>query len=271
MLSFESLCEDREAHAHLVQFCDAEEPVLANVSGYLSAGLKQGDALLVIASAKRNSSLARALQESGADLYTEFRERRVLFADAEQTLSRFMIDGQPEWGRFQRTVGALIENLQAKSDRTLRAYGEMVGILWKQREFTAAIRLEHYWNKILSSNSFHLFCSYPIDLFGKDFHPGAIDALLAAHTHLVPAHAQRGIETAIDRAMSEVLGSKAEQHRVLIRSNSRLAWPILPEAEAVILWLRSNLPSHAEEILALARQYLQPSHRTEFSSNTSSH
>ena len=254
---FESFSEDREAHGHLVQFCAAEAPVLANVSSYLAAGLKQGDALLVIASAGRNSWLARALQESGADLDTEFREHRLLFADAEQTLNRFLVDGQPDWGRFQRTIGALIDKLQAKPDRTLRAYGEMVGILWKQGEFTAAIRVEHYWNKILSASSFHLFCSYPIDLFGKDFHPGAIDALLAAHTHLVPARTHHGLEAAIDRALSEVLGPKAEEHRVLIRSNHRPAWPTMPEAEAVILWLRSNLPSHAEEVLALARQYLQ--------------
>ena len=255
---FESFTEDREAHGHLVQFCDAEAPVIANVSSYLAAGLKQGDALLVIASTDQEFFAGSRTPGIGRGSgYGIPRASAVYFADAEQTLHRFLVDGQPDWGRFQRTVGALIDRLQAKPDRTLRAYGEMVGILWKRGEFTAAIRVEHYWNKILSASSFHLFCSYPIDLFGRDFHPGAIDALLAAHTHLVPARMHHGLEAAIDRALSEVLGPKAEEYRVLVRSNHRPAWPTMPEAEAVILWLRSNLPAHAEEILALARQYLQ--------------
>ncbi len=62
-----------------------------------------------------------------------------------------MLDGQPEWGRFQGTVGSLIEKLQAKPNRTLRAYGE-----------------------ILRANSFHLFCPYSIDLRGQDFHARAV-------------------------------------------------------------------------------------------------
>jgi hypothetical protein len=34
----------------------------------------------------------------------------------------------------------------------------------------------------------------------------------------------------------------------------------MPEAETMILWIRNNLPQHADEILQRARQYYQSTH-----------
>ncbi len=245
--------------AHLVQFYNADEPLLTrNVTDYLLEGLNQGDALLVIATPERIGAVARELRESGADPEAAIRQRRLLFADAEQTLSRFMVNGQPEWQRFERTVRALIKEVGPQPDHNgLRAYGEMVGVLWKTREFSAAVRLEHFWNRLMSAHSFQLFCAYPIDVFGKDFHSGALDSLLCAHTHLLPATRNRDLDSAMDRAMDEILGANAPGLRSLINANYRPSWAEMPEAEAVILWLRQNLPACAEEIVARARQYFQ--------------
>ena len=248
---------------HVVQFYDADEPLLTrNVTDYLLEGMHQGDALLVIATAERNEALARELRESGAEPDVAIRER-LLFADAEQTLTRFMVNGQPDWQRFERTLGALIQQVRPHPDHTgLRAYGEMVGVLWEAGQFSAAVRLEQFWNRRLSADSFHLFCAYPIDLFGKDFHSAALDPLLCAHTHLLPAARNRDLVSAIDRAMDEVLGGNAQGLRALIKANYRPSWAAIPEAEAAILWLRQNLPSCAEEIIARAHQYFQAAPRT---------
>jgi hypothetical protein len=254
---------------HLVQFYDADEPLLTrNVTDYLLDGLNQGEALLVIATPERNVALARELRESGADPDAAIRQRRLLFADAEQTLTRFMVNGQPEWQRFERTVGALIQQVRPLPDNAgLRAYGEMVGVLWKAGEFAAAVSLEQFWNRLLSAHSFQLFCAYPIDVFGKDFHSGALDSVLCAHTHLLPATRNRDLDSAMDRAMDEILGANAQGLRALINANYRPSWAEMPEAEAVILWLRQNLPSCAEEILGRARQYFQAGPPTELAVN----
>ena len=45
----------------------------------------------------------------------------------------------------------------------------MVGLLWKARQFAAAIRLEQLWNKLLEQSAFSFYCAYAIDVFGKDF------------------------------------------------------------------------------------------------------
>ncbi|MGH7528201.1 MAG: hypothetical protein ACREMX_16025 [Gemmatimonadales bacterium] len=47
--------------------------------------------------------------------------------------------------------------------------------------------------------------------------------------------------------------------KALIKANYRPAWAAIPGAEAVVLWLRNNLPEHADEILGRARGYYQAS------------
>lgn len=256
MSPLEHFRDRAETPQHTVQFSSGDGPLVSKVTAYLSAGLKLGDALLVIGTADRNALLARGLEESGHDLESATAQRRLLFADADQTLQRCLVGGEPDWWRFQRTLGALIGELHSESDRTLRAYGEMVGVLWTQGQFAAAARVEQFWNKTLSATSFHLFCSYPIDVLDPDFQPTALDPILSAHTHLVSGHPHQGLTAAIERAIAEVLGPDALEPNS-IKAVGSPAWPAMPEDEALILWLRSQFPSRAGEILDLARQYVE--------------
>ena len=57
--------------------------------------------------------------------------------------------------------------------------------------------------------------------------------------------------------MQEVLGPRLEQLRESMRTNHRPAWAKVPPAEALVLWLRNNLPGTADRILARAREYYQ--------------
>jgi hypothetical protein len=259
MIPFDSLPPSPENHEHLVQFYQADEELLTkNVVNFLLDGLEQGDALLVITTPDRNRAFATGLLEAGIDPDKSHRERRLLFADAGQTLRRFMVDGQPDWRRFERTIGALIAEVRPLPDNGgLRAYGEMVGLLWQEGQFSAAIRLEQFWNKLMGANALHLFCAYPIDVFGKDFESRALDAVLCEHTHLVPAGRHQDLDSAIHRAMDEVLGADAHQLRARIDADSQPSWACMPPAETSILWLRNNLPEQADEILLRARQYYQ--------------
>jgi hypothetical protein len=66
------------------------------------------------------------------------------------------------------------------------------------------------------------------------------------------------LETALDLAMHEVLGTKVPSLRAIMRANHRPSWGVVPKSEAIILWLRNNLPGSADDILQLARQYYAP-------------
>lgn len=257
-MPWKKVLENLRPGGHLVQFYKTDEGALAeNVGCYLSEGLKQGDGVLVIATPENAEAFRAQLAEEGSDPVYAVLNGQLAFFDARETLARFMVNGQPDWQLFREVVGVAMECVRPTSgSQGLRAYGEMVGILWNNREFAAAIRLEQFWNRLLSRSYFTLFCGYAIDIFGQDFQVDALDALLSAHTHVVPA-TECGVD-AIHGAMREVLGPEAENLKLQIKANSRPGRTVMPFGETMALWIRKNLPGDADRILSLARQRCFP-------------
>ncbi|MFL5462015.1 MAG: hypothetical protein ACJ8AY_15110, partial [Gemmatimonadales bacterium] len=105
----------------------------------------------------------------------------------------------------------------------------------------------------LRNSEVSLFCAYPIDVLGPDFQSEKVDQLLCTHTHLVPLNP--GLDEALGQAMQEVLGPRLDELRESMGGNHRPAWGTIPPAEALVLWLRNNLPDSADEILTRAREY----------------
>jgi hypothetical protein len=251
------LAGETRPHSHFVQLHDAADStaLLANIGRYLADGLVRGEGGIVIATEAHREALPAAIARAGFAPVAALRDGRLVVLDAHETLDRLLVDGQPNPQRFADVVGAAIEELSARTGRRgIRAYGEMVGVLWTAERYAAAIRLEELWNTLLAGGGFELYCAYPIDIFGEGFRPDDVDALLAKHTHLVPA-GNEALQHAVERAMDEVLGQRAAGVRTLSAQQGRPAWPALPSAEATILWLRANLPVYADEIVSRARRY----------------
>jgi hypothetical protein len=180
-----------------------------------------------------------------------------VFLDAAVTLSRLLTDGVPDAELFDTVVGEALRSVRSNAGHTgVRAYGEMVGLLWKSGDSAAATRLEELWNGFLRASDVSLFCAYPIDVFSPDFQSGNVDAVLSAHTHLLPVDI--ALKDALNQALEDVLGVSADDIRNLIESNDRPCSATIPPAESMVLWLRTNLPISGAEILDRARLYYQP-------------
>jgi hypothetical protein len=244
-----------QPHDHLVQFYDRDEQLLVTKIGhYLYEGWKAGNALLVVGTATRNTAVCDQLSMLGMDPVGVINGGRLVFFDADEMVSRLLAPGQPEWSRFDALIGAAARDLIA-THGGLRAYGEMVGILWSRGQCAAAVRIEEFWNRLMQSADMSLFCAYPIDVFSKEFDMQAVDAILCAHTHVLPTGKDGEIGKAIDHAMHDVLGGRAEKLKKLVKTYFRPSWAAVPQAEGLALWLRSNLPQYAGQILDRARQY----------------
>ena len=257
-MSAQALVKKSEPHGHIVQLYEADSPALyQNVGRYLWEGLNRGEGVLVIATQEHTEAFAAELEHLGIDPLAAVQEKRLRFLDAEETMDRFMMNGKPNWKRFERTIGtALSEVRTADGGSRNRAYGEMVGLLWERGQQAAAIELEGLWNALRQTNGLQLFCGYPIDVFSKDFHSGAVDGVLAVHTHVVATDSNGDLKSAVNRAMDEVLGPAAENIRSLMNAKpQRAPWAAVPAGEAAILWLRNHLPQKADEVAARARDH----------------
>jgi hypothetical protein len=259
MSPWERLLEKPQSRGHFVQLYQRgdERPLVKNVSLYLSQGLKRGENAVVIANGGHREAFIRELAELGVDIAAAIRENWLVFFDAQETLSRFMVAGQPDWEKFRIAVGSALAKDGFRKDRPgHRAYGEMVGLLWDTGQFAAAIRLEQFWNRLLARSSFSLYCAYCIDVFGTKFHSAALDDVLCTHTHLLPSHSVSGLEAAFQLAMDEVLGLQADSLRMaLSKADNGSSRAIMPKAENIILGLRKTIPGQAEQIIGRAREY----------------
>lgn len=263
MSPWEKILERPHAGGHFVQLYESDESALGrNVGFYVSEGLKRGDGVLLIAARHHLELFTSHIDQ---DLQTLIDSGQLVMLDARETLAKFIRYGEPDWRLFHSTVSSAMRRVNpVRPDAGFRAYGEMVGVLWKSRQFAAAIRLEHMWNKLLAQWNFSLYCAYNVDIFGKRQGDGPVHELLRTHTHLVPADPERNMEKALGQAMDEVLGPDAPALRESIRASHRSSRPVMAAAEASVLWLRENLPGQAEEILSRARDhYHQFQHETE--------
>jgi hypothetical protein len=245
---------------HFVQFYRSDEPLLNRTVGrFFWDGLLRGDTLVAIATPERRECLVNQLVRLGADVASAIEERQLVLIDGEELLAEFMVNGQPDWERFQSSIANVLGRLRPSDpDAVIRAYGEMVGILWQAGNRAAAIRLEEHWNRLLHRGGVLLFCGYPIDILDNDDHCDDLEAVLCNHTHVMPAAADNSLHLAVNRAMDELLGTEADAVRGRIEAQSAATETVVPAAEGSILWLVKNLPKEAAAILDRARKYYQP-------------
>ncbi len=250
------ISQPEPAHAHVVQFYEADEQQLTvNVARYLIDGLDRGDGMLLIATERHRDQFICELIRRGRIVEVAIRDGQLVILDSQTTLDKFLVGGEPDAARFHAVIGDAIRHVRASSGG-LRAYGDMVGLLWSAGRHQAAIRLEELWDALVQAVGFELFCAYPIDVFSAGLPTATVDAILRTHTHLVPTGGNGDIESAVDRALSEILGSDAEDLRICGRPGADL-----PLAEAKLMALRAAHPHDAGRVLARARQYYQSEKR----------
>ena len=71
-----------------------------------------------------------------------------------------MVDGSPDADRFMKVIGGMLDSTR-RVGADIRAFGEMVALLWHQDNVTGAIALESLWNDLADRQQFSLLCAYP--------------------------------------------------------------------------------------------------------------
>jgi len=144
-------------HDHLVEFYETEAFLVQTVCTFATPALRGGDAAIVIATAAHRRMFERALDDAGIDVEAAAREGRYLALDARETLAAFMVDGAPDRSRFRAAIGAAMASA-ARDGRRIRAYGEMVALLWEDGDVASALALEDLWNDLAHDHEFTLLC-----------------------------------------------------------------------------------------------------------------
>jgi signal transduction histidine kinase len=178
---------------HLVQYYEKEAFLYDRVTDFISDGLRGSDAAVLIATRAHRDGVESRLFRKGVDLAQLTAHGRYHALDAQDTLSRFMVDGTPDPDRFADTVGPVLRTARS-GDRRVLAFGEMVALLWAEGNREAAIRLEELWNDLARRETFALLCAYPMSHFDEAEYAKPFAEINAAHTWVTPAESYSIVE-----------------------------------------------------------------------------
>ena len=174
----------RKPHNHVVNFYDDDDDVIAEVANYVAQGLRQGEAAVIVATRAHRNALDAGLFRHGIDSSRARESEQYHCLDAADTLSTFMVNGEPERGRFTSVIGGLIARA-AKGERHVRVFGEMVALLWETGNVSGAIELESLWNELAQDHQFSLYCAYPLSSLLEDGDLVAASRVCAHHSGVV--------------------------------------------------------------------------------------
>ena len=170
------------ADDHFVELYDDDVALMSSVRTFVTVGINEGEAAVVIATPAHREAIEREL---GRTLDVQAAREQGLFQtrDAAETLALFMGDGRPDPVKFDRVIGDVLADA-ARGGRRVRVFGEMVAVLWAEGNVAAALALEDHWNRLGRSQRFRLFCAYPTEAFAAD-DTSSLSGVCNRHSHVV--------------------------------------------------------------------------------------
>ncbi len=169
---------------HLVQIYESEEVIINSLLGFVSSGFRSEESVVVIATADHLLQLDTKLRTLHFDVDHLIKTDQYIPLNAYDMLSSFMSVGWPNRSMFIDVVEKLMVRARGKNNRKVRAYGEMVAILWGQGFSGATVQLEHLWNEFCKKEILCLFCAYPKSGFTQDVHK-SIGHICSTHTKII--------------------------------------------------------------------------------------
>jgi hypothetical protein len=173
---------------HFVQFYENDAYLVNRVADFVRAGLQAGDAAIVIATKPHRDDLEKRLR---ADVSRVAAQRphadRYVALDAADTLPKFIVDGEPDEGRFTALFEPIFKRATDSGNGRVRVFGEIVGLLCSEGKHQAAIRLEEFWNNFAKIHAVSLFCAYPIRTFPREADGAAFLTICNEHSRVGPA------------------------------------------------------------------------------------
>jgi len=169
---------------HAVQFYRDDAGLCLSVADFLADGIAADQPLVVIATPEHRDLICTELAWRRFPVERLEASKQLLLLDARKTLNQFFFRGKLDTFAFRETIGSAIATVcRNRTDCTIRAYGEMVDVLWRQGKCEEAIELEILWNDLARSHAFSLLCGYAMGSFYKETDRRADVCALHTHVH----------------------------------------------------------------------------------------
>jgi MEDS: MEthanogen/methylotroph, DcmR Sensory domain len=229
--------ENLNVGRHVVQFYGRDDELADRVTDYLLGALDGGGVAVVIATPEHRREFETRLGQAGVDLAAARDDGSYLALDAAQALSELMAANQLDSAAFDRVIGTVIA-AAGVGGRPVRAFGEMVALLWDDGLVSAAVQLEAVWEELGGRYPFSLFCGYRADSVTSDM--DAFVEVCRLHGEIVGCRSVTARTFAFSRE-----APAAARHFAVATLNAWGAGDLASDVALVVTELAANAIVHA--------------------------
>jgi MEDS: MEthanogen/methylotroph, DcmR Sensory domain/Histidine kinase-like ATPase domain len=234
------------AHEHVVVFYEDDDALCRRVAAQLAEAIEAGGAGVAIATEPHRRAIASAVAARGVDVTAE----ALVLLDAEATLATFMRAGGLDPAAFRRVIGGVLREA-AETGGPVRAFGEMVALLWDAGDVMGAIALEEAWNGLADEHAFALLCGYRGSSVAGDEHAEALGHVCRLHSAVVAEP-----DAAAPSVTGRFAGADAPRAARRLVTDALRRWGLggrlLEDAQLVISELATNAIRHARSGFSVA-------------------
>jgi DNA-binding NarL/FixJ family response regulator len=170
---------------HEVEFYADDTGFVDGFARFIEAALKEGKAVIVVATDSHRASLLQRLTVDGLNMPAEIEQGNYIPLEVTKTLSSFMVNNSPDPVMFRKVAGDLIMKAArgVKRERRQVAFcGEGVHILLAACNLEATIRLERMWNEIGTHYELDLLFGYFRSDFATEEDISTLERVCAEHS-----------------------------------------------------------------------------------------
>jgi signal transduction histidine kinase len=225
-------------HQHHVRFYEDTNVLAEQVGSYLDEALRAGDSGCAIARPLTLAVIELHLAKAGHDIAALRAQGRLELVDAAD-IAAAMVDDDGVRRVFHRDVEPVVRRLiVASGTGNVRAYGEIVDVLWARGQRDSVLLLEQLWHELIDDLPVTLLCGYQLRNFDGD--AAAFDAVCQRHNAVALAQPA----TDASATMSLVLAQLEQRARSLELEVSRRKQ--LEERMVALLDLTGRLAAAAD-------------------------
>lgn len=171
-----------EKRNHQIEFYQSEQLLYRSVMKFVMEGLKNAEAVIVVSSNSHEQALKLALERQIHSNKLSLENGQLTFINADEFLSKMSVKNSINAAYFHSVLGESVKQARARFG-SVRAYGEMVDLLWKRGDIEATIQLENEWAVLLSHHPLTLLCGYHLEDFEKVDHSHPMLEICKMHSH----------------------------------------------------------------------------------------
>lgn len=255
--SWRELVREPQTERHLVHVYRDIGFLREAVAAWIMPPLENGGAAILMCTPTSAAAIRHDLDAIGFDTGDLERKGRLLPLDAETLISRFLEDDTPDAARFRAVLHDVVAQARSACPGAapeVRAWGEMVNLLWQRGERAAARRIETLWNEVVHAERIRRLCSYHIDNLDPATHDGPLREICDGHSQLIPEQDYPRFELAVREALVDVLGEEQAALARYTLAKSRSVPAGMPPAQSVLVALHETEPELGRKLILATRR-----------------